>query len=332
MPGSVDGQVRPELPSVDQSGCCGLFFRQFPHVLVVFALAALRPDNRIHLPYGAPMALGGFEMQFMNLELAQRVEMAEAHAARACADGARKLHPELQVAIEEIAGGIAVFTGIGSPVTQAVGVGLNGPVDDAELDRLEEFYRSRGAIVTLELCPLIDMTLYEALGKRGYRLTEVSNVHVREIKPEESFSSSAPGIFVRPAAANEAKLWTLTVAQGFAEHFPVTQPILDVMEGFFLREDACCFLALVGEDVAGGGVVSGHDRVGGLFGASTLPAFRRRGVQTSLLAARLEWARERGCDLAVSITQPASVSQRNIERFGFRVAYTRTKLVREWTS
>jgi hypothetical protein len=30
----------------------------------------------------------------------------------------------------------------------------------------------------------------------------------------------------------------------------------------------------------------------------------------------------------VSITQPGSASQRNIERYGFRVAYTRTKLAR----
>jgi hypothetical protein len=50
-------------------------------------------------------------------------------------------------------------------------------------------------------------------------------------------------------------------------------------------------------------------------------------VQTALLSARLAWAREQGCDLAVSIAQPGSISHRNIERFGFRVAYTRTKLV-----
>jgi len=51
-------------------------------------------------------------------------------------------------------------------------------------------------------------------------------------------------------------------------------------------------------------------------------------VQTALLGARIAWAAARGCDLAVSITAPASISQRNIERAGFRVAYTRTKLIR----
>jgi GNAT superfamily N-acetyltransferase len=268
-------------------------------------------------------------MQFMDFELARRLEMAESFAGRACAEAALRLRPELPVAVEEIAGGVAVFAGADSPVTQAVGVGLNGPVSDADLDRLEEFYTSRGAPVSLEICPLVDLSLYEALAKRGYHLREVSNVLVRLMTPGESFAPPAEGVVVRPAAPHEEQLWALAVAQGFAEHFPVTQSILDVMVGFFHRVDACCFLALVGREVAGGAVVSANDGVGGLFGASTLPAFRRRGVQTALLAARLAWACGRDCNVAVSIAQPGSISQRNIERFGFRVAYTRTKLVRE---
>jgi GNAT superfamily N-acetyltransferase len=99
------------------------------------------------------------------------------------------------------------------------------------------------------------------------------------------------------------------------------------MEGFYYRETACCYLAFVNDEIAGGAAVSAQHGVCGLFGASTLPAFRRRGVQSALLATRLAWAREKGCDLAVSITQPGSISHRNIERSGFRVAYTRTKLI-----
>jgi GNAT superfamily N-acetyltransferase len=270
-------------------------------------------------------------MQWMDFEFARRLEMAEAFAARACAEAALCLHPNLGVAIEEIAGGVAVFTGIGSPITQAVGVGLNGPVSEEEIDRLETFYRSRGAPVALELCPLVDILIYETLAKRGYQLREVSNVLFRHVTAGESFGSPVEGVAVRPASPEEESLWALTVAQGFSEQGAVRQSILDVMIGFFHRPDACCFLALVGKEVAGGAVVSGHDGVGGLFGASTLPTFRRRGVQTSLLAARLTWACERGSDVAVSIALPGSASQRNIEPFGFRVAYTRTKLIREWT-
>jgi GNAT superfamily N-acetyltransferase len=271
------------------------------------------------------------KMKFMDLELARRVEMAEAVAMRACAEAARRLHPDSPIAVMEIGGGIAAYAGADSPITQAIGVGLKGKVSDEELDQLEEFFRSRGAAVALETCPLVDISLYETLAKRGYQLTEVSNVLVRDLKAATAseFDVKSLAVAVRPVAAAEADLWTRTVAQGFAETHPVTPSLLGVMSGFFHRANACSYLAFVDGEVAGGGAAAAHEGVGGLFGASTLPAFRRRGVQTALLAARLAWAREQRCDVAVSITQPGSISQRNIERFGFRVAYTRTKLVRQ---
>jgi GNAT superfamily N-acetyltransferase len=266
-------------------------------------------------------------MEFIDLHLARRMEMAEARACRGCAESFHQMHPDFPIAVEEIGGGYAVFAGVDSPVTQAIGVGLSGEVSDAELDHLQDFFFSRGAAAAVELCPLVDMSLYERFAKRRFHLLEVSDVLFRKLPMPDGRADATPAdVTVRRAAPDEAKLWTKTVAQGFAEHFPVTQAMLDVMEGFFSA--ACCFLALVDGDIAGGGAVSAHGGVCGLFGASTLSDFRRRGVQAALLSARVAWAAEQGCDLAVSIAQPGSGSHRNIERRGFRVAYTRTKLIR----
>jgi GNAT superfamily N-acetyltransferase len=268
-------------------------------------------------------------MRFMDLELARRVEHAEGNACRECAEAFHRAHPKFPVAVEEIAGGVAVFAGVDSPATQAIGVGLHGPVTDEDLDRLGDFFQIRSAPAAVELCPLIEMSLYERFAARGYRLLEVSNVHVRELsKADAAQSSLPPGVTVKQASPDEAKLWTRTVSQGFAEQFPVTPEMLDVMEGFFSAVHATAFLAYVDGQVAGGGALAIHGGVCGLFGASTLPDFRRHGVQTALLNARIGHATNQGCDLAVSITAPASISQRNIERAGFRVAYTRTKLIR----
>jgi GNAT superfamily N-acetyltransferase len=268
-------------------------------------------------------------MKFMDLELARRLETASAMSGKACAEGAQRLHPELKAAAQEIAGGIAVYAGVDSPVTQALGVGLRGPVDDAELDRLEQFFRSRGALVAVELCPLAGIPLYEALAKRGYRLVEVSNVLVRELGRTDEFTAPSGGITVRHVAPADEKLFTRTVAQAFAERQPVTQAILDVMEGFVHSENTHSFLAFVDNRAAGGASAFAFNSVAGMFGAGTLPEFRGRGVQSALLAARLQWAVRQGCELAKGITLPGSVSHRNHERFGFRVAYTRTKLVSE---
>lgn len=266
-------------------------------------------------------------MEFVDLNLARRLEMAEARACRACAESFHTQHPDFPVVLEEIAGGYAVFAGVDSPVTQAIGVGLHGDVSDSELDRLQDFFGSRGAAAAVELCPLVEMSLYERFAKRGFHLLEVSDVLFRKLSPVDHVVDPKPSdVTVRQASPDEAKLWTTTVAQGFAEHHPVTPAILDVMEGFFSA--AHCFIALVNGTVAGGGAASMREGVCGLFGASTLPEFRGRGVQTALLRTRLASAAAHRCDVAVSIAQPGSISHRNIERLGFRVAYTRTKLIR----
>ena len=70
-----------------------------------------------------------------------------------------------------------------------------------------------------------------------------------------------------------------------------------------------------------------HEGVAEFGGASTRPAFRQRGVQTALLHARMDAAREAGCDLALVVTAPGEDSQRNVERAGFRLAYTKVVVV-----
>ncbi len=46
---------------------------------------------------------------------------------------------------------------------------------------------------------------------------------------------------------------------------------------------------------------------------------------------RLDYAAAAGCQLATMGALPGSTSQRNAERLGFRVAYTKLVLVREFS-
>jgi GNAT superfamily N-acetyltransferase len=264
----------------------------------------------------------------LDMALAREIELAEGEAAVACAKMTKALQTECDSAVEAIAGGYAVYCGANSPVTQAVGLGLNGPVSKEEFDRLEEFYFSRNETVRVETCPLADATLLEHYKERGYHVSEFSNVMVRGFARDERWNEP-DGVEVHKAGPGEMDLWTLTVAQGFAEHFPVTAEILNVMKMFALGKNSECYLARVDGKVAGGATLALRGDVAGLFGASTLPDFRRRGVQTALLQVRLRRAAEAGCEMAVSLAQPGSVSQRNIMRQGFQVLYTRVKFERE---
>jgi GNAT superfamily N-acetyltransferase len=264
----------------------------------------------------------------LNLDLARQLEFAEAEVAVCGAETLQALQPEVGTAVLEIAGGYAVYCGANSPVTQAVGLGLNGPVHSEEFDRLEEFYFSRNEPVRVETCPLADASLFTLYRERGYGVTEFSNVMVRPIDSGERWPVPV-GIDIHRATREEMDLWTLTVAQGFAENYPVTEEIIRVMKLFGLSRGMECYLAKIDGKVAGGATLSLRGKIAGLFGASTLVDFRKRGVQTALLQARLRRAAEAGCEFGVSLAQPGSHSQRNITRLGFRTLYTRVKFERD---
>jgi GNAT superfamily N-acetyltransferase len=91
------------------------------------------------------------------------------------------------------------------------------------------------------------------------------------------------------------------------------------------REQSPCFLAEVDGQPGAAGVLCIHDGVALFGGAATIPELRRRGLQAALLEQRMRYAFNQGCDLAMMVAEAGSGSQRNAERQGFRIAYTRTK-------
>jgi GNAT superfamily N-acetyltransferase len=267
----------------------------------------------------------------LDLPLARRIELAEAKTSADCALALARMRPDSGAAVERFAGGYAMYCGANSPVTQAIGIGLDSAVSEEEFTRLEEFYRSRREPVRVETCPLADPTLIEQYAKRQYRVTEFTNVMVCPLQGREvDLTDGRNDIEIEKVPPEQIDVWTLTVAQGFSEKAPVTQGLLEVMRLFGAASSVECYLARVDGAVAGGGTLAIRHGVGGLFGASTLPAFRNRGVQTALLQARMARATAAGCELAACLAAPGSASQRNVMRQGFAVLYTRVKFERAW--
>jgi GNAT superfamily N-acetyltransferase len=252
----------------------------------------------------------------------------EAESAVACAEAHLRRHPASNTAVESIAGGRAVFTGPASPITQATGVGFSGEVTDADFAKLEHFFFSRGAAVNVETSPFADPSLFAHFARNGYKAIEHSSVLVRRVaSPEED--SPLPGLKVTEVTAGQDELWVRTVCQGFAEHFPVTDELLEIMGMFSDTPGTRKYLAWVDDKIVGGAGLTVREGIVGLLGASTLPEFRRRGIQRELIRVRMAAAAKAGCDIALSFALVGSSSERNIIRNGFRVAYTRTKFMRE---
>jgi GNAT superfamily N-acetyltransferase len=281
-------------------------------------------------------------MQFVDLNLVRRMEMAEARIGESLVASMQERMPEFPAASERIAGGIAAFTGVDSPISQVIAAGLDGDVTEAELNRLEGFFKTRGAPAILELSSFAAPSFVEMLNRRRYTIVEFSHVLLRKCERSEEFSTPPHEIAIREVRAGvradvradvpveDAKLYTDTVAKGFAELLAPTQELLDVVEGFCYDPHGQCFLAAISGEAVGGGAAALFDGIGTLGGASVLPEFRGRGVQAALIAARVKWLAKQGCEWFVTVTQPGSASHRNMERFGFRLAYTRTKVIRTW--
>lgn len=79
------------------------------------------------------------------------------------------------------------------------------------------------------------------------------------------------------------------------------------------------YVAYVDEQPACAGwtYVYPHSQFAGLFGGSTLPAYRGRGLYTAVLAARVQAARRRGLDFLV--VETSAMSQPIVARHGFQL-------------
>jgi GNAT superfamily N-acetyltransferase len=263
-------------------------------------------------------------MFFVDKAVARRLEAAEEMPQVHYANIYQRRRPDLGAACEEIAGGHMVFCGPASPIGRAVGLGIEQAVPASDLERLEEFYFSRGGNPQVDVCPLTDLEFMSMLRERGYAITELNNVLARPLPEDENFPAPAPGISLRPARAEERDLWAEVVDRGFRHDAP-GQSLAEMLAPLFEVPGAYPYLAYVDGEVAGGagGMIIPERGVLALAGTSTLPRFRKRGVQTALLHARMKLAAEAGCEFAVIVTQGGSASQRNAERLGFAVAYSK---------
>lgn len=276
-------------------------------------------------------------MLFASTDLAARIEAAECRLLTDCVATTALRHPELHTQVLPLAGGVAALAGPGSPLNKVCGLGFDGPLDEAELEAVERAFDGERVPVQVEVSILADPSTAALLTRRGYVLVgfeSVLGLHLTagEVLPFECDAE------ISPSGPEELNVWLDAVVTGFAnpdaagvpahEEFPrdaLTRVIGDMASTSGFRR----YLARRGGQPAGGASLRLSEGVAQLCGAATVPAHRRRGIQTALLSTRLADAAAAGCDLAVVTTQPGSRSQHNVQRRGFSLLYARAILVRE---
>jgi hypothetical protein len=265
-------------------------------------------------------------MLFMDQALARRLEHVECGVGVEYVGVRQRIEPEAGAAFRNFDGTHAFFDGATSIQTQSIGLGIFAPVTTDSLAEVEAFFEQRASVPQHEVSLLAGVETTALLVERGYRPIELNNVLVQPLHAPAEVT--APGLRARICGPADAEAWIDTAAAGWADH-PEISPLVrtlgrisqmnPLMTHFLVERDGVPIAAAA---------LAIYDGVALLAGASTIPAGRRLGAQNVVLGARLVEAHRRGCDLAMMIAPPGSASQRNAERRGFRVAYSRTKWMR----
>lgn len=268
-------------------------------------------------------------MQFVDRVLARRLEAGEDEAQLGIAGVLRRLRPAVGADSLEVAGGHAVFAGKNSPVGRTIAAGLSTPFTEADVDRVEEFYRAHAAPAQFDVTPFADESLTALLRRRHYGMTELNNVMARRLTPADRFAAQVDGIEFRPCPPEDAMLWTRTMLAGFFAGSAVPQGWDELIFPMALLPHSLAMIAWAGSEPVGGfaGMICPQWRLLMLAGTSTLPGWRGRGLQTAAIGHRLNQGVDAGCDLALVVTRAGTTSQRNAERMGFTLAYTKATVV-----
>ena len=269
---------------------------------------------------------------FASLALATRIEHAEARLTRVLAEGVFD-PPAL---VRDLGRGISAVTRPTSPLNKIIGIGFDGDIDERAFSAVESDWRERREPARVELATLASPTLATFLTARGYRLYGFENVLGLPLSNRPALPRTA--ITVETVREEDDNSWLETVITGFAhpDGTGVTNEVVPrdalapVMEDFRRAAGMIRSLARLDGHPAGAASVRLDSGIAQLCGATTLPRFRRQGVQRALFEARLALAGAAGCDIAVLTTAPGSQSQANAQKQGFALLYARAVLVREW--
>jgi GNAT superfamily N-acetyltransferase len=269
-------------------------------------------------------ATTGRKPMIVDHALIRKIEDAIAAERSTFADGMAALRGEAGVGWLRVAGGRAIFTGAGFFSNRALAMGLSGPVSHDDVESVETFYAARGVPSEIEIASMVDPSLLRLLSQRGYQLVLFRNIYAQAVHPRET-AGAAPAmpsgaVQIHEVDSSTTAAWSATLLDGFGYTRAADRDRVETWNRMVrsLPMVSALVAMIEGTPVGAASVmILGSTAV--LGGATTLPPFRRRGVQRTLIEARLALAARAGCELAIVTADPGSSSGRNAERTGFQL-------------
>jgi GNAT superfamily N-acetyltransferase len=251
-------------------------------------------------------------------EFCDRIESCEVVATRLYVRNAQLQFPDLNAQICDIGGGVAAYTGAGSPLSESTGVGLWQGSGSVDAGLLTAFYRERGAQPRVRLSPHADARFVRALITLGYEPIDYENLMAADLLELLAQRDE------RVQEMRDATEWSRATGSAFRDGEACDDANLQVGLLICTVPEATALEIRVDEGIAATGCVDFQGEVAGLFAAATAPAHRGQGLHRALVLDRAARAIERGARFARVTARPASASEQNFRRLGFAVLYTRT--------
>lgn len=220
-----------------------------------------------------------------------------------------------------VAGGQVVLLGPGMYVNRRMALGLGMETTTEDLEALEAASRRAGVPAELEVTPLAEPSLLRRADAAGYRPVGFRSTLLRHLPERPALT----GVVTIEEVADREGLeqWQATAAKGFGYTNAGDRRGSDLYTAAISRlEQTHLYVARRGGRPVAVANLAILDDLVILGGMTTVPAARGLGIQTELIRFRLTAASTAGCTMARSTAAPGSVSERNLLRNGFSIAYT----------
>ncbi|MCB9276967.1 MAG: GNAT family N-acetyltransferase [Lewinellaceae bacterium] len=211
---------------------------------------------------------------------------------------------------------------------RVIGLGLDAPATEAQLDELTGLYEAAGTSrFFIQLSKIAERpALLHLLEAKGFSHYNNWAKLYRRVQPLPEIQT---GLRAATIGAGSRDTFADVILRSF--QWPeALRPLLANPVG---RPGWKHYLAYDGQEPVAAAALFMRGKLASLAFAATLPEYRGRGVQQALIARRLRDAYEAGCRWAVAETaedrpeRPAA-SYRNMRRMGFELAYLRPNYLR----
>lgn len=202
--------------------------------------------------------------------------------------------------------------------------------DEKYIEDIIEFYKQKETPVRVELTPAhVTPSLLAHLCEAGFYQTDF---HTTLYAPHEKFKIKElphPHLSVRLLEGYEFETFADLYTKGFQMPSFLKNGVAQNNEVLYNNPHWAFYLASIENESAGIGVMFTKNKIATLAAAATVPHLRNKGVQSALIAQRMNQASSEKCEYVVGQAKFGSISQNNLERAGLKIAYTKSILIKK---